>query len=87
MAEDMKIDGLVWNFHCQKRLNITIFQILIEQFWFLINKKPEDAMYSFIRKISVIDLVWSLPQLGLLILWEILEKYLLLSDYELIVLR
>lgn len=53
----------------------------------MINNESERATRPLSRKISIIDLLLSSPQLGLLTLWEIPEEYPSLSNHELIVLR
>ena len=87
MAGDINAYSPIWNSHCYKKQNATIFEEPIKQFGLLINNDPERATRPSNREVLLIDLALSLPQLSPLTLWKIPEKYPLLSDHKLIVLQ
>ena len=87
MAIDINAYSLVWNSHCYRKQNVIIFKEIIEQFGLFINNKPGRAIRFSSRDVSIIDLALLLSQVGPLTLQKISEKYLSLSDHELIVLR
>ena len=87
MAGDFNACSPVWNSHCHRRQNTTIFEDIIELFGLLINNEPIRATRPSSRDVLIIDLALSSPKLGPLTLWEISDEYPSLSDYELIILR
>ena len=68
MAGDINADSLVWNSHCHRKQNATIFEDVIEQFGLLINNEPGRATRLSSRDVSIINLALSSPQLSPLIL-------------------
>lgn len=86
MAGNINAHSSIWNSYCYKRQNATILEDLIKQFGLFINNKSGRTTRSLNREVSVINLALFTAKLGPLTLWEIPEKYPLLSDHELIVL-
>lgn len=60
---------------------------LIETYELLVNNDTDFPTRPGSRGLSIIDLALTSPNLGLLRVWEIPEKYPSLSDHELIVLE
>lgn len=82
---DMNAHSPMWNPHCQTEKNAGPLEELIESYELIINNDPDYATrLASQRRVSIIDLAFSSPELGPLCLWEIPEEYPSLSDHELI---
>ena len=60
---------------------------MIDEYDLLVNNEPGRFTRPLSQGVSLIDLELTTAELGPLTLWEILEGYSALSDYELIFLR
>lgn len=81
---DMNANNLMWNLHyCQKQ-NASPLEEVIEIYEFLINNDTNFLSCLGSWGVSIINLVLTSPDLGLLWVWEIPEEYLFLSDHELV---
>lgn len=67
--------------------NARSLEKVLENYELIINNDYHFAIYlSNQDEISIINFALNSPKLGLLCLWEIFEKYLLLLNYELMLL-
>ncbi len=83
----MNAHSLSWNPHCIQRQNSGPLEDLIDKYELIVNNNTDYPTRPRSQRVSIIDLALSTASLGPLTLWEIPEKYLSMSDHELILLR
>lgn len=87
IASNINAHSPIWNPYCHRRQNISILEELIDKFSLLINSQPGCSTCPASQGISVLDLAFSIAELGPLTLWEIPEEHSALSDHKLILLH
>lgn len=83
----MNVYSSMQNYYCHQNVNAGPFKELIESYKHIINNNINFSTRPSSPRISIIDLLLMNPDLGPLKIWEILEEYLFLSDYELILIK
>ncbi len=84
---DMNAHSSMWNPHCQQSINAGPLEELIKNYELIVNNDTEFPIRPSSPGISIIDLALTNPDLGPLCVWEFLEEYPSLSDYELILIE
>ena len=83
----MNAHSSMWNPYYRQSVNAGPLEEIIESYKLIVNNNTNFLTRLSIPRISIIDLALTSLELGPFRVWEIPEKYLLLSDYKLILIE
>ena len=83
----MNAYSTIWNFRYHNKKNADPLEELIEKYRLIINYDMDYPTCLTSQKVAIIDLALTSPILYPFRVWEILEEYSLILDYELLLLK
>lgn len=84
---DVNVHNFMWNLHHWQNVNSRSLEELVKSYELIVNNNTNFSICLLSQRISIIDLALTSPGLDPLKVWEILEEYLSLSNYELILME